>query len=48
VNALADDKMVQDLIDAGDTTGQVANVLVGVALKDAFEAHAVGDSANDK
>jgi hypothetical protein len=40
--------MVQDLIDARDAPGQVANVLVSVALQDAFEAHAVGDSANDK
>jgi hypothetical protein len=48
VNALADDQMVQNFVDAGDTTRQVANVLVGVSLQDAFEAHAVGNSANDK
>jgi len=40
--------MVQHLIDARDTPSQVANVLVGVALQDAFEAHAVGNSPNDK
>jgi hypothetical protein len=40
--------MVQDFIHARDAPSQMANVLVDVALQDAFEAHAVGDSANDK
>jgi hypothetical protein len=45
---LANDEVVQDLVDTGNAPRQRANILSGIAFQDSLEANAVGNSANDQ
>jgi hypothetical protein len=45
---LSDHQVVQDLVDSSHAAGQVANVLIRVALQHAFETDPVWDPANNE